>query len=129
MKITYIVAHDREPAGWQEDYEDDGKFGRGMPEEIVGRILDFFNSTLRPNELPRRLVRIVSSEGEPAPHIIPHAWEKQNLVTIIDKHGSYDKMKCTVCGIMGKRFGLGPEVQRDLKYCHPAHASCTRYDL
>lgn len=129
MKITFICAHDRDPKGWEEDYEDKGKFGSGTPEEIIGLILDNFNSTLRPGELPRRLIRIVSSEGEPAKHIIPHSWEKQNLVTISDKHGVYDKMKCRVCGIFGKRFGLGPYVQRDLKFCHPAHESCTSYDL
>lgn len=129
MKITYIVAHDREPNGWQEDYTDDGKFGKGTPEEIIGRILDFFNSTLRPGELPRRLVRIVSSEGEPAKHVIPHSWEKQNLVTISDRHGVYDKMKCRICKISGKRFGLGPEVQRDQAYSHDCYTSCTSYDL
>ncbi len=128
MKISYIVANDASPEGWQEDYQDDGKFGSGTPEEIIGRVLDFFNSTLRPGEKPRRIVRIVSSEGEAAKHIIPHSWEKQNLVTINDKHGTYDKMKCRICGIAGKRFGLGPAVQLDWKF-RRGHDSCTRYDL
>lgn len=127
MKITFICANAN--GEWQEDWEDQGNFGSGTPEELVDRVIAFFNRTLRPGELPRRAVRIVSSEGEPAKHIIPHAWEKQNLVTISDKHGIYDKMKCRVCGIVGKRFGVGPHIQPDLKYCHPAHKSCTRYDL
>ncbi len=33
----------------------------------------------------------------------PHDWEKQNLMTIPDKNGSYDLMLCKSCGIKGKR--------------------------
>lgn len=127
MKIVFIVAHDRDPNGWQEDYEDTGKFGSGTPEQIIGRILDNFNSTLRAGELPRRLVRIVSSDGAPVAHVIPHVWEKQNLVTINERNGIYDKQKCRICGATGKRFGLGPDVVLDAKSAK--QKSCTRYDL
>lgn len=129
MKIVFIVAHVDGTDEWQETYEDNGKFGRDTPTEIIKRVMDNFNATLRPGEKGRRLVRIESSEGEFAAHIIPHTWEKQNLVTIQDRHGIYDKMKCRVCGIMGKRFGLNPKVTPDLKFAHPVYKSCTRYDL
>lgn len=33
----------------------------------------------------------------------PHDWEKQNLVTISDRKGSYDSIKCKLCGMKGKR--------------------------
>lgn len=35
-----------------------------------------------------------------------HNWEKQNLVTLKDRKGHYDKMKCSNCGMEGKRYGF-----------------------
>lgn len=127
MKITFICANDCAPEGWSEDYETDTI---GEPVEIIGKLLNSFNATLRPNEKPRRLIKIISSEAsERKPLIIPHSWEKQNLVTIIDRHGIYDKMKCKICGITGKRHGVGPHVAHDPKFDKPKYQSCTRYDL
>lgn len=34
-----------------------------------------------------------------------HQWEKQNLVTLTDKRGQYDLMKCK-CGLKGKRINF-----------------------
>jgi hypothetical protein len=35
-----------------------------------------------------------------------HTWEKQNVVTITTRRGSFDIMKCTGCGITGKTASL-----------------------
>lgn len=122
MRITFIVADDRPGDGWTEDYETDKA---GAPEEIIGALLENFNNTLRPGERARHLVRIVSAEATaPKPFVMLHRWEKQNLVTIIDKHGVYDKMKCRICGAMGKRHGVG-EVTPDKKFPEV----CPGYDL
>lgn len=48
-----------------------------------------------------------------------HNWDKVSLVT---ERGGFDKMKCTICGATGKRFGLGQNGIRvdskfDPKYC------------
>jgi transcription elongation factor Elf1 len=37
----------------------------------------------------------------------PHKFEKQNLVTLMDRKGAYDLMKCDKCGIQGKARALG----------------------
>lgn len=35
-----------------------------------------------------------------------HIFEKQNLVTIKDRKGGHDVMKCKSCGMKGKRYDL-----------------------
>lgn len=35
-----------------------------------------------------------------------HTWEKQNLVTVTKAGGSYDEMRCSNCGIKGRRYDL-----------------------
>lgn len=35
-----------------------------------------------------------------------HTWHKTNLVTVTDRLGYYDTMRCRICGVTGKRFGL-----------------------
>ena len=52
-----------------------------------------------------------------------HSWRKENLVTISDKHGIYDKYRCTECGVTAKRFGFG-EPRRDKKFKHERFADC-----
>lgn len=39
-----------------------------------------------------------------------HKMDKVNLVTISSRQGMYDKLRCKVCGIEGKRYGLSPYV-------------------
>lgn len=50
-------------------------------------------------------------------------WHKTNLVTVIGRSGIYDEMKCSVCGITGKRHGLG-DVTRDNKYKAKVYGDC-----
>lgn len=127
MKITFIVAHDREPDGWEETHETDKG---GTAEERAARVIAFFNDTLRPGELPRRLIKVVNAEDTPLkPVVNSHHWEKQNLVTVIDRLGSYDVMKCKACGATGKRFGLALTVSIDAKFKKPKFDPCPGYDL
>lgn len=86
--------------------------------------MDFnnFNATLRAAESPRELisVEIVDSESS---LIHEHTWGKENLVTIIKGGSSYDIMKCSRCGITGKRYGFNG-VQIDSKYKAKIYATC-----
>jgi hypothetical protein len=36
----------------------------------------------------------------------PHEFEKENLLTLEDSNGSYDKVKCSKCGLEGKRRSI-----------------------
>jgi hypothetical protein len=124
VKIRFTATHAGSPDkdAWEETHETDAP---GPPEEIIGAVIRRFNETLRPGEKARRLVRIISNEATaPKPFVLHHKWGKQNLVTISDRHGMYDKMKCSVCGAMGKRFGLG-SVTPDKKFSR----ICKGYDL
>ena len=54
-----------------------------------------------------------------------HEWEKTNLVTISDRSGIYDKMRCVRCRVTGKRFGLGQfGVKLDRKFLSAKYEHC-----
>lgn len=128
MKITYMVAHRDAPpnyAGWEETYEHDGSDAT----EIISALIANFNATLKPGEMPRRLVRIVSIEATaPKPIVLEHRWHKQNLVTISRRGRLFDEMKCERCGATGKRYGLG-HVTLDPKFDKPKFRHCPGCDL
>src|SRR3954467_5743738 len=121
MKIEFIATHrdGSDEDGWHEFHESDEQ---GTPEEIIGRLLDRFNATLRPGELPRRLVKIAGCEKS-APKPMPHIWDKASLVT---ERGGYDRMRCRACGATGKRYGLG---QHGVTLDKRQAQSCPGYDL
>ena len=101
---------------WWEEYdtptEDPEKFGR----DLISR----FNSTCRPGEAHREFLGAERLEDQ-APR--EHDWEKTNLMTISDRVGVYDAMKCTRCGVTGKRFGLG-RVTIDSKFKAKVYRQC-----
>ena len=45
-----------------------------------------------------------------------HKWDKTNLVTKKDVNGIYDEYKCSVCGIVGRRYGLSRDLSIIKKY-------------
>lgn len=104
MKVRAIIAHDRNAEGWEEEFD----VPNGWPSVEVQRVIDRFNATLRPGELPRRLVEILSQSKSP-PKPIEHTWGKTSLVTEFGKGRSYDRMRCDRCGATGKRYGLGQD--------------------
>lgn len=86
-------------------YLDAARHARGL--------LDRFNSHLRPGERRRNLhsVRVLPSRLDECDGV--HDWEKSCLVTQSDGGRMYDTMQCTVCGVTGKRYGLGGYVTPD----------------
>jgi len=101
MKIKIRVYNEKVPEGWLEEvYTEGGETAL----QCGQRIVDYFNATLRPGELPRtlRAVSILDADAT-SPR---HDWKKTNLVTIVEKYMSYDTYVCTRCGAKGKRYGL-----------------------
>jgi hypothetical protein len=100
---------------WIETYECDGD-----PEKYARGIIDKFNNTLRPYEKPREFVDLKVVDDRKL-----HDWGKTNLITVVKGGRSYDTMKCEVCGITGKRFGLGTMgVKRDTRYKAEKYEYC-----
>ena len=86
---------------WWETYEKDTQ----DPTQWGKDIIDYFNSTLHPGESARVFIEaeIIDEEtGDPE-----HSWNKTNSVTIVKGSTNYDTVKCSRCGVTGKRYGLG----------------------
>jgi hypothetical protein len=114
-KFKIVVRHADEEATWEEPYDK-----AVDPQAWAKDTIDKFNAGLRPGEKPRVLVDvIVTGESQQ----LDHTWEKTNLVTIAKGNQLYDTCQCTVCGITGKRFGLGSPA-RDPKYKAAKYAYC-----
>ena len=87
---------------WTEDYDDRAVTTQAEAEAKGKYWVDYYNSTLRSGEAPRKFISAKLSGGSEA-----HTWDKRGLVTVCKGGLSYDTMRCTACGITGKRYGLG----------------------
>lgn len=81
------------------------------PQAYAEGIIAYFNATLKPDELPRRLVSVTLLGAGNS-----HNWEKSNLTTQFRGHRLYDTARCTLCGVTGKRYGLSGTVKRDSRF-------------
>lgn len=118
MKIQMKVKMLNTGVVFIEDYDINNKLN---PSEYAQDLIKNFNNTLKPGESPRELlcVEVLDNTNPPT----NHQWEKQNLVTIMGRNGSHDKMKCANCGITGKRYGFNPVVT-DSKYKAKVYDNC-----
>lgn len=77
------------------------------------RLINYFNSTLRPGESKRQLLRAEVLDENPQ----EHKWFKVTAMTQSRRIGLgtqlYDVMKCERCGILGKRMNLNRGVKLD----------------
>lgn len=55
-----------------------------------------------------------------------HNFSKVNLVTIIKGRKNYDILKCSKCGVEGKRFGFSEELTISNKYPNSQIQFCTK---
>lgn len=103
---------------WSEKYDIEDTVNA---EDYMINMLNRFNSSLRKGENARTLVSVEDiGEG-----IQEHKWEKTNGATLHGNKGYYDKYKCKICGITGKRYGIGGAIQRDNKYKVKCYENCT----
>jgi hypothetical protein len=85
-------------------------------------LLDFFNGGEPGGRPKRELVRAYVEDSD-APANRPHDWTKTNLVTVMGRGGAHDTCRCTVCGITGKRHGVGLPV-RDPAFRAKVYGTC-----
>lgn len=120
MKFIITVRHeDGSGEPWQEAYDEPSIKTREQAVDHGQELIDYFNRTLRPKEKRREFVS-ASLAGESN----VHDWQKTNLVTCYKGGRSFDTMRCGVCGITGRRYGLGPTVERDDKYKAEKYHEC-----
>jgi hypothetical protein len=119
MKIKMKVKSINSDYTWDEEYDvETGIDAKDYAEKLIIN----YNTTLRPHEVARELVDVIVVD-ENSEVIHQHNWEKQNLVTIVRGNSIYDTMKCSMCGITGKRYGL-VGIQRDSKYKAKCYDTC-----
>jgi len=102
---------------WWEEYDKP----ISDPQKWASEIVEYFNHTLRPGESPRKLLRVEvldqASQKE-------HSWVKQNAMTVVKGGMMYDVLKCSVCGISAKRYGIGEKIIVDTKYRAKVYGCC-----
>lgn len=82
-----------------------------------------FNATLRPHERAREYVsHTITRDSTEA--ITQHQWRKTNLVTLHDRGRHFDTVRCSVCGITGRRYGIA-HIVRGADYRAKAFETCS----
>ena len=120
MKFRILVAYrdereEEEP--WWEEFDKNVSDVKRWARETI----EWFNSYCSLGERARLLVRVEILDEKSQKE---HSWEKQNLVTVISGGEIYDVMRCSVCGVTGKRHGLVEMVELDRKYKYKVYARC-----
>ncbi len=122
MKFNLHVAYrdvDGEP--WIEDYNRSEITTEEHAHQYGEQIIKYFNDTLRPGEEARKLLNVTFEDNGLKAY---HDWSKTNLYTIIDPRlGVYDTLRCVVCRITAKRYGL-TTIKIDSKYRAKGYKVC-----
>ena len=115
--IFSIIVVDARGEEWEESYDRN----TADPQKEAEGIIAFFNSTLRPGERPRTLVKVVLKDAENT----NHTWEKMTSGMSVEfRKQIVDIMRCSVCGITGKRYGMITRVKIDSKFSKKAFQRC-----
>lgn len=118
VEVRIKYKGDKDINSWGEIYEVNNEVN---PEVFGKALIDRFNESLKPGEKGREFVGVRDiTDGTFA-----HQWEKSNACTIIRGSQNYDTMRCKVCGITGKRYGLSSGVTRDSQYRAKVYETCT----
>lgn len=117
MKSGFKILVETETEGsWWEEYPDKKVDSLTEATTIAQDVIDWFNQTLRPGELPRHLVRVELFGDETRRE---HSWVKTSLMTKSDGLRLWDEMKCSHCGLTGRRQTLGGGVRPDKLFGKP----------
>lgn len=125
MKFEVIVRHKGGIETWAEPYDRPNLQTFDDACRWARKMIEQFNFTLRPNERERELVEVKESQQKKG-MMSSHAWQKTSLTTQIVHGQMFDAMRCSVCGITGKRYGLSTVMMRDAQYRSNGFASCGR---
>ena len=106
-KYWRLVVNYKNAKPGEEDWLEDSWLDCS-PEEII----ENYNHTLQPGERKRELITAIPLEDKEK----PHSWRKANLMTESKAGAYYDRYNCEVCGVTGKRYGLGSLLILDAKY-------------
>lgn len=133
MNVVLVVKNKGKDNTWEEtfvcaDMSDDELWDK------CERIIERFNASLKPGELPREVVEVYEDLEEKAEDDSPfesdsltstyHDWHKTNPVTIAKGASMYDTYRCERCGITGKRHGLNSTISIDRKYRNKKYRKC-----
>lgn len=118
MRVKKVGQKDSQ--AWDELTEREEVRSLAGAKKVASSIVKSFNIDV-PKKERRVLVSVLFDESTKDS---THSWEKQNLVTISDDLGFYDELKCTVCGITAKRFGVQWPPTRDKRYSDSVFANC-----
>ena len=101
MKFMMRVKDDR--SEWWEDFDKEDAIDQQSAEKSGRKIIEYYNATLRHNDLPRTILEVqMGGNGKRT-----HDWQKTNLVTVRGRGGSYyDTLRCRACGCEARRYGL-----------------------
>lgn len=122
MKFNIHVAYrDVEGEPWIEDCNRSEIKTEDEARAWGERTIRWFNDTLRPGERARKFLKVTFEDNDIRAQ---HSWRKTNLMTILDPRlGLYDTLRCEVCGITAKRYGL-TSVKIDSKYRAKGYKVC-----
>lgn len=104
MKFNLHVKFAEGGAPWVEDYNRSDITSEVEARKYAEQIIENFNNTLRPDEKARKLLDVTFEDNKREPL---HVWRKSNLYTLVDgRMNAYDTLRCTVCEVTAKRYGL-----------------------
>lgn len=106
MQFRMQVKPSDQETAWWEDYDKPEAVDQASAEIQAQKIVDYFNSTLRPYESPRTLLAVILGANDTSKSFKAHEWEKTNLVTVHERGRYFDRLVCPKCGITAKRFGI-----------------------
>jgi hypothetical protein len=103
MKFSIKVRNSNGGEPWTENYSEDFIKTQEQAEAWAKNTLAYFNKTCAPGEPTRELISVQLGDGDA---FEKHWWVKQNLITLSDHNGIFDKVKCKKCDAEARRYGL-----------------------
>jgi hypothetical protein len=92
---------------WWEEFSYNEVTDHATAEAFAKNMIADFNETERLRYGARAHLRELLAVEFIGEGPLQHEWEKANLVTIMSRSGSYDLMRCRVCGCTARRYGVG----------------------
>lgn len=98
-----IEVRDTKSGPWWETFDEEECNDEASIKAWAEATIARYNDTLRPGERPRTFIGGIKILGDGTRK---HRWTKTAIVTQADHRGTFDKVKCTACGAVARRYGL-----------------------